>query len=425
MKTAYVLLDVGSTSIKTALVETDSTSLQYLSSINTPDFIRPNLYSRELLPDVLLPVCLKLLQKMATLEYKFTGLLITGQMGGWVLTDLQNKPKSNIVSWQDNRSMIPNSHSASSYSLFENLYKSDLMALNGREFRSGLPILGMYADFENISRLGSDMRFHSIISWIGSQLCTEYRFVSHSTDAAASGFLDVENNSWMPISREILPLTLDLPSVVNEVTSIGYSEILGCPVYTPVGDQQSSLYGIELSNKQIAINLGTGAQISKLDDGFSSDEIQTRPYFKGEFIATKTHLPGGRAITAFLKMIVGSDPTEADFRWMNNQIDRLDTYSPVDVENFESEILFHKDLLIENKGKLAGDVLKSIATKYLEVIAKFEPNSVYEILVAGGVGTKMDKIARKVADSLNLKIKFASTEETTLQGLANIREILN
>jgi hypothetical protein len=37
----------------------------------------------------------------------------------------------------------------------------------------------------------------------------------------------------------------------------------------------------------------------------------------------------------------------------------------------------------------------------------------------------MDKIARKVADSLNLKIKFASTEETTLQGLANIREILN
>ena len=147
MKTAYVLLDVGSTSIKTALVETDSTSLQYLSSINTPDFIKPNLYSRELLPDVLLPVCLKLLQKMATLEYKFTGLLITGQMGGWVLTDLQNKPKSNIVSWQDNRSMIPNSHSASSYSLFENLYKSDLMALNGREFRSGLPILGMYADF--------------------------------------------------------------------------------------------------------------------------------------------------------------------------------------------------------------------------------------------------------------------------------------
>ena len=124
-------------------------------------------------------------------------------------------------------------------------------------------------------------------------------------------------------------------------------------------------------------------------------------------------------------MIVGSDPTEADFRWMNNQIDPLDTYSPVDGENFESEILFHKDLLIENRGKLAGDVLKSIATKYLEVIAKFEPNSVNEILVAGGVGTKMDKIARKVADTLNLKIKFASTEETTLQGLANIREILN
>jgi xylulokinase len=237
--------------------------------------------------------------------------------------------------------------------------------------------------------------------------------------------LDIDNNSWIPISKEILPITLDLPNVVNEVTSIGYSEILDCPVYTPVGDQQSSLYGIELSTKQIAINLGTGAQISKLDDGFSSDEIQIRPYFQGKFIATKTHLPGGRAITAFLKTIVGADPTETDFRWMNNQIDQLAPYSPVDVDNFESEILFKKDLLVENRGKLASDVLNSITTKYLEVISKFEPTSANEILVAGGVGTKMDKITRKVADSLNLKIKFASTEETTLQGLANIREILN
>jgi tripartite-type tricarboxylate transporter receptor subunit TctC len=61
----------------------------------------------------------------------------------------------------------------------------------------------------------------------------------------------------------------------------------------------------------------------------------------------------------------------------------------------------------------------------LDVIQKFEPTSDYEVLVAGGVGTKMDNIARKVADSLNLKIKYASTEETTLQGLVNIREILN
>jgi xylulokinase len=200
---------------------------------------------------------------------------------------------------------------------------------------------------------------------------------------------------------------------------------LDCPVYTPVGDQQSSLYGIQLSNKQIAINLGTGAQISMLNDGFANDEIQIRPYFQGKFIATKTHLPGGRAITAFLQMIVGNEPTEADFRWMNNQIDQFAHYSLVDVENFESEILLYKDLLIESRGKLASDVLNSITTKYLDVILKFEPTSTYEILVAGGVGTKMDKIARKVADSLNLKIKFAGTEETTLQGLANIRKILN
>jgi hypothetical protein len=162
-----------------------------------------------------------------------------------------------------------------------------------------------------------------------------------------------------------------------------------------------------------------------LNVGFTNDEIQSRPYFKGEFIATKTHLPGGRAITAFLKVIVGNDPTDTDFGWMNDQIDQFAHYSPVDVENFESEILSHKDMLKEGRDKLASDVLNSITTKYLDVIHKFEPTSAYEILVAGGVGTKMDRIARKVADSLNLKIKYASTEETTLQGLVNIREILN
>ena len=425
MENAYILLDVGSTSIKTALVKTGSTSLQYLSSIKTPDLIKPDLYCRELSPDLLLQTCLAMLEKMATLEYEYIGLLITGQMGGWVLTDLENRTKSNIVSWQDNRSLIPKLQSVSSYSLFERLYKSDLMAKNGREFRSGLPIVGMFADLKNLSSLGSDLRFHSIISWIGSQLCVNYKFISHSTDAAASGFLDIDNNAWIPISRELLPLRLDLPNVVNEVTPIGYSEILHCPVYTPVGDQQSSLYGIELSSKQIAINLGTGAQISMLNAGFINDEIQRRPYFQGEFIATKTHLPGGRAITAFLKMIVGNDPADTDFGWMNDQIDQFAHYSPVDVENFESEILYHKDMLKESRGKLASDVLNSITTKYLDVIHKFEPTSAYEILVAGGVGTKMDRIARKVADSLNLKIKFTGTEETTLQGLVNIREILN
>jgi len=421
MENAYILLDVGSTSIKTALVKTGSTSLQYLSSIKTPDLIKPNLYCRELSPNLLLQTCLAMLEKMATLEYEYIGLLVTGQMGGWVLTDSDNKTKSNIVSWQDNRSLIPNLQSVSSYSLFESLYKSDLVAKNGREFRSGLPIVGMHADLKNLSSFGGDLRFHSIISWIGSQLCVDYRFISHSTDAAASGFLDIDNNAWIPISRELLQLRLDLPNVVNEVTPIGYSEILHCPVYTPVGDQQSSLYGIELSSNQIAINLGTGAQISMLNIGFTNDEIQRRPYFQGEFIATKTHLPGGRAITALLKMIVGNDPTETDFRWMNDQIDQFAHHSPVDVENFESEILSHKDLLKESRGKLASDVLNSITAKYLDVIHKFEPTPAYEILVAGGVGTKMDRIARKVADSLNLKIKFTGTEETTLQGLVNIR----
>jgi sugar (pentulose or hexulose) kinase len=131
MENAYVLLDVGSTSIKTALVKTGSTSLQYLSSINTPDLIKPNLYHRELSPDVLLQTCLQMLEKKATLECKYIGLLITGQMGGWVVTDLENRTKSNIVSWQDNRSLIPNHQNESSYNLFESLYKSDLMANNG------------------------------------------------------------------------------------------------------------------------------------------------------------------------------------------------------------------------------------------------------------------------------------------------------
>ena len=213
MENAYILLDVGSTSIKTALVKTGSTSLQYLSSIKTPDLIKPDLYCRELSPDLLLQTCLAMLEKMATLEYEYIGLLITGQMGGWVLTDLENRTKSNIVSWQDNRSLIPKLQSISSYSLFERLYKSDLMAKNGREFRSGLPIVGMFADLKNLSRLGSDLRFHRIISWIGSQLCVNYKFISHSTDAAASGFLDIDNNAWIPISRELLPLRLDLPNV--------------------------------------------------------------------------------------------------------------------------------------------------------------------------------------------------------------------
>jgi len=291
---------------------------------------------------------------------------------------------------------------------------------NGNEFRASLPLVGIHQHFRDSPNLRGGMRMHSLISWVGSQLSENYKFIAHSTDAAASGFFDIRQHEWSEISVGYFPKELNFPAVTNEVVAIGTNSELSCPVFTAIGDQQSSLLGVGLNENQIAVNIGTGGQIAKVVTEFTEGQTQQRPYFNSRFIQTKTHLPAGRTITEFLSLILDKLPISSDYDWMNSQSLTANQFEEMEVINIRTEVLKLSFNLNPNKAALAANVIESIAGIYGVEIGKIREIHDTELLMAGGIGTRMTRIGRILSEKLDMELKFVDTEETTLQGLANL-----
>ena len=425
MNTFYLLLDIGSTSIKCALTQSGNTRLSQIKSSPTPHFLTTSSDIKEIEPIVLLATCKKLIENYLKSGLVFDGLLITGQMGCWVLTDLENSPLTNLVSWQDSRGFIGGVGGPNSYNFLNKEISHELRKSNGNEFRMGLPLVGLHQHLKDTPVQGSGIRIHSLISWVGSQLSEDYKFIAHSTDAAASGFFDIWHQSWSQIALAHFPRDLYFPEVTNDIVEIGTNPELSCPVFTPIGDQQSSLLGIGIRENQIAVNIGTGGQIAKVVDKLTSGEVQQRPYFKETFIITKTHLPAGRSIAAFLSFIMGKVPQGNDFIWMNSQSVSPHQLKKIEVKDFQTEIMNLSNSKNYSKAELAANVIESLARSYALEIKKISNDNDSELLMAGGIGKRMTKIGEILGKELDMQVIFTDTEETTLQGLANSINFLN
>ena len=79
----------------------------------------------------------------------------------------------------------------------------------------------------------------------------------------------------------------------------------GIPVANAVGDNQASLFGsLTDPNHQIALTIGTGAQLSVVIPNLPSEltsgscEYEFRPYVGNSYIAVVASLSGGRALAA-------------------------------------------------------------------------------------------------------------------------------
>ena len=67
---------------------------------------------------------------------KCQGILISGQMGGWVGTDLRNNPLTNLISWQDQYSKNLNDKQESFFSTIQQTLDPEWFENTGRELRT-------------------------------------------------------------------------------------------------------------------------------------------------------------------------------------------------------------------------------------------------------------------------------------------------
>ena len=415
MNQYLILLDIGGTFVKTAKIDLLEKNEQIkFSQSPIINFIDETGYSREIDPVDLLEQCKFEVSKNINSKENIAGIFISGQMGGWILTDEDNRPRTNILSWQDQSVLEYAGNYQDITTYLENDLGREWKFNSGNELRPGLPIISVINKLDHLELKGT--RIHTLLSFIAANMVTEYEYILSDTDFASTGMLNIFDQL---ISIPNSLSSLSVPNISRNTIRIGNLQNTSIPVFTPVGDQQASLHGSGLDAFSIIVNIGTGGQVAKLGTIDDAKENQVRPYFDNKLIITKTHLPSGRLIKNFLKNLFGNEPSGIDFNLLKDIEFKKSKNIFEPILNFTES---HTKYLKDNYGneKSIEIFLASLSKEYENSIQDLGFSQIKKLVFAGGVGQKIKYISKFIEDKFSLQVEIAQTQETTLNGLANL-----
>ena len=231
------------------------------------------------------------------------GIGVSGQMHGMCLLSGDLKPITPFVGWQDRRGeeRIPGS---------SELYLERMQRLAGDVPRARLATGFMGVTLFWMKESGcsfpagacatflSDM----VVSWLtGEPPCAD------PSNADSSGLFDAATRQWNLPLLEQLGLPVDVlpplrlaPSAAGGLraelaTQVGMRA--GIPVCVSIGDNQASfLGGVADYSRSVALNIGTGGQLSLHIPAYVADDIlETRCYPGGGYLLVSAGLCGGRS----------------------------------------------------------------------------------------------------------------------------------
>ena len=261
----YLLIDIGSTNIKSPVWQGGEISVQ---KTPFPPPVRDDGVHFEVDPAGILSRVREIVD-----DTDCDAVFFSVQMHGWLLADGAGRLLTPYISWQDRRA------GAAGISLA-------VPKESGTSMKPNLPRAGVAAfAAESPQTFARAVRFFTL----GSYLVYAFtgRNATHITDAAASGFYDVKG-------RTAAACGLSLPEASYDVRPVGLYR--GRRIYTPCGDQQCSVLGAGGGENRYVLNLGTAAQMCTAERGFAAGNFESRPWFGGNTLCTVTGLSGGKVL---------------------------------------------------------------------------------------------------------------------------------
>ena len=303
-------IDLGTSFIKGAVLDPETLAIEHIRRVPFPDPAQglpaPH---RELDPNAILHVTHRLLADLlaaADGSGACEGILMCSQMHGLVFTTEQGEPRSNVVNWQDQRVLEPHPSGRGTYlDVLARQITTDELRQLGNELHPGQPIGVLFWLAEQGQLPATDLVLASLPDFVLGNLCATIPTIE-ATNAAAHGALNRETMDWHHGVIDKLGLgSLRWPLLRQQGDLVGIFRAEGrsIPCYTPVGDYQCSLAGALLQSGELSLNISTGSQVSTLKSTLVSGDYQTRPFFDGRFLATITHIPAGRALTALVRLL--------------------------------------------------------------------------------------------------------------------------
>ncbi len=232
-------------------------------------------------------------------------LVIDNEMHGFVLAQPDGTPVVDYISWQ-NEFAETDTVFQSLCDTFGDEVTREIIKNSGMPLRSGLPSSNLWwLSHNGYIDDSRNLFFYTLGDYIIKRL-TGREPLCHPTNAAASGLFNLETGYWNSnyISELIGKRLISFPDIGISTIEFYYKGKL-LHVLPAIGDQQAALLGSDFLNEHtLSINMGTGAQVSRLIKEYSvNGNYQIRPYFKGLYLKTIPHIPSGRALNVFLNFL--------------------------------------------------------------------------------------------------------------------------
>lgn len=432
-------LDIGSSSIKGALLDLDTLKIGATAGCAFPLPVPGSVGRHEVDADQVVSRCRAVIDDLSGPAAP-DALFICGQQGGCVPVDpATRRAIGNYISWRDQRTGEP--HPDNPRQSFHDRLRDDIgdehLANVGHELAPGGTV-ALAAWLADNTKLPRRTAMVGIGEYVLARLTDTNAVIERTCAVGMTDFTTLHSPTAMYQRIGLDQFTW--PRLVEFRECIGLVRIGGRDVqaYPVVGDHQCALAGASLAERELSINVSTGSQVALLARlAETSPRYQTRSYFDGLFLKTVTHLPAGRAINAFVDLLCElprreGRPVEEPWAIIAPLLDD----SSADTDLRVRATLFKGPLgdrgAIENislsnltVGSLMRAALVGLAGNYRQASAWIgaTPDAATwdGVVLSGGIAQKFAPLRKAIAAQFpNRPIRLSRSKEETLQGLMAI-----
>ncbi len=431
-----IALDIGSSFIKSAVLDTQAGTLSHKTRAKTPERLPHDLSAYfEIDAEEIYQTVKALIDEQRQKEPGIEAILFSTQMHGFILTK-GTAALTPYVSWQDARADLPRPGGSWADQLAARLGPETILQM-GTRYKAGIAACSLFAYLKEQPVDLNGAMFHTLGSYLIYRLSGQTHHACHVTSAASTGFAHAAKGCWNgKVIEAVGAETLQFPTIVPETQMLGTYQ--GAGLYADIGDHQASVYGAgEDIYRSVVITIGTGTIVCAPAHGFAKADMEVRPFFEGNSLLTITRQPGGRAMDVVIDLFeqavsafTGQTPdrqrlwevlwetipddgaglmVDADF-YIGQGEGRIGQISP---SNLTPQTLFAATL----------DGMAASYAKAISALKKINP-ALQHIVLCGGKLSKSAQMRQRIEKATGMSVSFSPHEDEALWGLMQIAKQL-
>jgi sugar (pentulose or hexulose) kinase len=436
---SYLGIDIGTSFVKGAILDVQARRFSHIRRVPFPAPLAGTPASHvEIKPTAVVDAVRRLIADLGGLTDRCQGVLLCGQMGGVILVDRDGRPRTNYLSWRDQRVLDKTNdckrrdEPATCLDRLRERLGEKYLAELGNELRPGSCTSLLFWLAEQQPHVLDGAVPLSLPAFVAGQLTGQ---IPTESTTIAIGAINVSTGQWHHEAFKSLGIDhLAWPNLDAAHAPLGEARLdtQRAVVYPAIGDHQCALLGVGLAENELSINVSTGSQVSRLTKSTAPGPFQLRHYFDGWLLQTITHLPAGRSLDGLVTLFTelsAAQGVSSDDVWSYI----LAQAAAAADSTLSAELTFFSGPL-GDEGRLTGmrlenmtighvfrAAIESMARNYAHCARQLDPRQTWQrIVFSGGLANRIEMLRSLVLGQLSGAHRLCAELEDTLTGLLTL-----